>query len=89
MKLEINSEIETLENAILKITNRKDIRNKINEKTMHGFFILGLVIYGLFLTYAMKKEKHQSFKIVNTADMADMPPIIELRKENQIFVTYK
>jgi len=61
----------------------------ITEKTMHGFFILGLVVYGLLLTYAMKKEKHQTFKIVNTTDMADMPPIIELRKENQNFVTYK
>jgi hypothetical protein len=41
----------------------------------------------------MGKQTHQTLEIlngvVNGAPMADMPPTIELRKENQNFVTYK
>ena len=65
----------------------------ITEKTMHRIFILGLFAYGLFLINIMGKQTHQTLEIlngvVNGAPMADMPPIIELRKENQNFVTYK
>ena len=61
----------------------------ITEKTMHGIFIIGLLAYGLFLIYIMGKQTHQTLEILNGAPMADMPPIIELRKENQNFVTYK
>jgi hypothetical protein len=65
----------------------------ITEKTMHGIFILGLFAYGFFLIYTMGKQTHQTLEILNSvsngAPMADMPPIIELRKENQNFVTYK
>ena len=65
----------------------------ITEKTMHGIFILGLFAYGFFLIYTMGKQTHQTLEILNSvsngAPMADMPPIIELRKENQNFVIYK
>jgi hypothetical protein len=69
----------------------------ITEKTMHGIFILGLFAYGLFLINIMGKQTHQTLEILNgvantpmgLANYADMPPIIELRKENQNFVTYK
>lgn len=62
----------------------------ITEKTMHGIFILGLFAYGLFLINIMGKQTHEILNsISNGAPMADMPPIIELRKENQNFVTYK
>jgi ABC-type Mn2+/Zn2+ transport system permease subunit len=61
----------------------------ITENTMHGIFILGLFAYGLFLINIMGKQTHQTLEILNGAPMADMPPIIELRKENQNFVTYK
>ena len=56
---------------------------------MHGFFILGLVAYGFFLIYTMGKQTQKTFEILNGAPMADMPPTIELRKENQNFVIYK
>jgi len=69
----------------------------MKENTIHGFFILGLVAYGFFLIYTMGKQTHQTFEILNgvantpmgLANYADMPPIVELRKENQTFVTYK
>ena len=61
----------------------------MKEKTMHGIFILGLFAYGLFLINIMGKQTHQTLEILNGVPMADMPPIIELRKENQNFVTYK
>ena len=61
----------------------------ITEKTMHGIFILGLFAYGFFLIYLMGKQTQETFKILNVTPMADMPPTIELRKENQNFVTYK
>jgi hypothetical protein len=61
----------------------------MKENTMHRIFILGLFAYGLFLIYTMGKQTHQTLEILNGAPMADMPPIIELRKENQNFVTYK
>ena len=61
----------------------------ITEKTMHGIFILGLFAYGLFLINIMGKQTQETFKILNGTPMADMPPTIELRKENQNFVTYK
>jgi len=56
---------------------------------MRRIFILGLFAYGLFLINIMGKQTHQTLEILNGAPMADMPPIIELRKENQNFVTYK
>ena len=61
----------------------------MKENTMHGFFILGLVAYGFFLIYTMGKQTQKTFEILNGAPMADMPPTIELRKENQNFVIYK
>jgi hypothetical protein len=69
----------------------------MKENTMHRIFILGLFAYGLFLIYTMGKQTHQTFEILNgvantpmgLANYADMPPIVELRKENQTFVTYK
>lgn len=61
----------------------------MKENTTHGIFILGLFAYGLFLIYTMGKQTQKTFEILNGAPMADMPPIIELRKENQNFVTYK
>ena len=60
---------------------------------MQRIFILGLFAYGLFLINIMGKQTHKTFEILNSipngAPMADMPPTIELRKENQNFVTYK
>jgi hypothetical protein len=51
--------------------------------------MIGIFVYGFTLIAMMGKKTHQTLEILNGAPMADMPPIIELRKENQNFVIYK
>jgi hypothetical protein len=61
----------------------------MNENILRRIFIIGIFVYGFTLIAMMGKQTHQTLEILNSAPMADMPPVIELRKENQNFVTYK
>ena len=67
----------------------------MNENILRRVFVVGIVIYGLALIAVMGKRTNLSTwnDVASTrmalARYADMPPVIELRKEGQSSVTYK
>jgi len=67
----------------------------MNENILRRVFVAGIVVYGLALIAVMGKRTNLSTwnDVVSTkmalARYADMPPVIELRKEGQPSVTYK
>jgi hypothetical protein len=62
---------------------------------MRRVFVAGIIVYGLALITVMGKRTNLSTwnDVASTkmalARYADMPPVIELRKEGQSNVTYK
>lgn len=67
----------------------------MNENILRRVFVTGLVVYGLVLIAMMSKRNNLSTwnEVASTkmalARYADMPPVIELRKEGQYSVMYK
>jgi len=67
----------------------------MNENILRRVFVTGLVVYGLALIAVMGKRTNLSTwnDVASTrmalARYADMPPVIELRKEGQYSVMYK
>jgi hypothetical protein len=67
----------------------------MNENILRRVFVVGIVVYGLALITVMGKHTNLSTwnDVASTkialARYADMPPVIELRKEGQPSVTYK
>ena len=67
----------------------------MNENVLRRVFVAGIVVYGLALIAVMGKRTNLSTwndvacTRMALARYADMPPVIELRKEGESSVTYK